>query len=76
MANARVMSTEGHPVVYADWNNADGKPTVLIYGHYDVQPVQEAMWGQVRRFSPGRIMAGYMDVVHPMIKVLSPLYGR
>ncbi|HNP23748.1 MAG TPA: dipeptidase [Panacibacter sp.] len=44
MANARVMSTEGHPVVYADWNNADGKPTVLIYGHYDVQPVQEAMW--------------------------------
>jgi acetylornithine deacetylase/succinyl-diaminopimelate desuccinylase-like protein len=30
--------TEGHPLVYADWLHAAGKPTVLIYGHYDVQP--------------------------------------
>lgn len=44
LSNVQVLPTEGHPVVYADWNNADGKPTVLIYGHYDVQPVQEAMW--------------------------------
>jgi acetylornithine deacetylase/succinyl-diaminopimelate desuccinylase-like protein len=29
---------EGHPLVYADWLHAPGKPTVLIYGHYDVQP--------------------------------------
>ena len=42
--NAKVMPTEGHPVVYAEWNKAKGKPTVLLYGHYDVQPVQEAMW--------------------------------
>ncbi|MBI2247015.1 MAG: dipeptidase [Armatimonadetes bacterium] len=29
----------GHPMVYAEWMQASGKPTVLIYGHYDVQPV-------------------------------------
>ena len=34
-----VMPTEGHPVVYAEWSEAGpGAPTVLIYGHYDVQP--------------------------------------
>src|SRR5579872_3411271 len=31
--------TAGHPVVYAEWLGAPGKPTVLVYGHYDVQPV-------------------------------------
>lgn len=35
---ARVIATPRHPIVYADWLNAPGKPTVLIYGHYDVQP--------------------------------------
>jgi len=40
MQNARTMPTKGHPIVYADWLNAGkDKPTILIYGHYDVQPV-------------------------------------
>jgi acetylornithine deacetylase/succinyl-diaminopimelate desuccinylase-like protein len=39
LQNAEVIDTAGHPVVYADWLNAPGKPTVLLYGHYDVQPV-------------------------------------
>jgi len=39
MDNARVIETKGHPVVYSEWLNAPGKPTLLIYGHYDVQPV-------------------------------------
>jgi acetylornithine deacetylase/succinyl-diaminopimelate desuccinylase-like protein len=39
MQNARLIETEGHPLVYADWLHASGKPTVLVYGHYDVQPV-------------------------------------
>ncbi|MFH0988459.1 MAG: dipeptidase [bacterium] len=38
MQNVQVMETKGHPVVYADWLNAPGQPTLLIYGHYDVQP--------------------------------------
>jgi len=37
--NVQVMSTGGHPVVYGDWLHAPGKPTVLIYGHFDTQPV-------------------------------------
>ncbi len=39
MQRAKVMPTAGHPVVYAEWLGAGkDKPTVLIYGHYDVQP--------------------------------------
>ena len=38
MENVRLIETEGHPLVYADWLHAGGKPTVLVYGHYDVQP--------------------------------------
>lgn len=33
-----VYPTAGHPIVYGEWLGAPGKPTVLIYGHYDVQP--------------------------------------
>lgn len=38
MENVEVIATEKHPLVYADWMHAPGKPTVLCYGHYDVQP--------------------------------------
>jgi acetylornithine deacetylase/succinyl-diaminopimelate desuccinylase-like protein len=38
LQNAQILETEGHPIVYADWLFAAGKPTILIYGHYDVQP--------------------------------------
>jgi len=38
MENVRLIETKGHPLVYADWLHAAGKPTVLVYGHYDVQP--------------------------------------
>ncbi len=39
MNNVQIFETPGHPVVYGDWLAAKGKPTVLFYGHYDVQPV-------------------------------------
>lgn len=39
MENVQMLETGGHPVVYADWLHADDKPTVLIYGHFDTQPV-------------------------------------
>lgn len=35
----KVIKTDGHPLVYGEWLGAEGKPTVLLYGHYDVQPV-------------------------------------
>lgn len=40
LEHAKIMPTQGHPVVYADWLHAPGKPTALIYGHYDVQPAE------------------------------------
>ncbi|HVA23904.1 MAG TPA: dipeptidase [Chloroflexota bacterium] len=39
LRNGRLLETGGHPVAYADWLEAPGAPTVLVYGHYDVQPV-------------------------------------
>jgi len=39
LKNVEVMPTAGHPAVYGEWLDAPGKPTVLVYGHYDVQPV-------------------------------------
>ena len=40
MDNVRLIETEGHPLVYADHLHAGEKPTVLCYGHYDVQPAE------------------------------------
>ncbi len=38
--NAAILETDGNPVVYADWLHAGAdKPIVLVYGHYDVQPI-------------------------------------
>ena len=39
LQNVRLIDTPGNPVVYGDWLGAQGAPTVLFYGHYDVQPV-------------------------------------
>ncbi len=39
MQNVQIFPTAGHPIVYSEWLGAPGKPTVLFYGHYDVQPV-------------------------------------
>ena len=38
LENVELIETERHPLVYADWLHAPGKPTVLCYGHFDVQP--------------------------------------
>ncbi len=39
LKKVKVHKTKGHPIVYGEWLSAPGKPTILIYGHYDVQPV-------------------------------------
>jgi acetylornithine deacetylase/succinyl-diaminopimelate desuccinylase-like protein len=40
LEHVEVIKGEGHPLVYADWLHAAGKPTVLCYAHYDVQPAE------------------------------------
>ena len=43
--DVRILPTAGNPVVYGHWHVRDGLPTILIYGHYDVQPVDPvALW--------------------------------
>ena len=39
LQNVRLVDTPGNPVVYGDWLGAPDAPTILFYGHYDVQPV-------------------------------------
>jgi acetylornithine deacetylase/succinyl-diaminopimelate desuccinylase-like protein len=59
--HVEVSPTGGHPVVYADWLHAPGAPTVLVYGHYDVQPVDPVELWDSAPFDPviknGRILA-------------------
>jgi acetylornithine deacetylase/succinyl-diaminopimelate desuccinylase-like protein len=61
LEHVEVTETGGHPVVYADWLHAAGAPTVLLYGHYDVQPVDPLDEWELAPFEPllrdGRILA-------------------
>lgn len=53
LENVRLIETQRHPLVYADWLHAGAdKPTVLIYGHYDVQPVEPLDLWQTPPFAP------------------------
>jgi len=50
--NASVEKTPGHPIVYAEWLGRPGKPTVLYYGHYDVQPADPLDLWKTPPFEP------------------------
>jgi acetylornithine deacetylase/succinyl-diaminopimelate desuccinylase-like protein len=52
LEHPEILATAGHPVVYADWLHAQGKPTVLLYGHYDVQPVDPVDLWESPPFQP------------------------
>ena len=52
MTRVEVVPTAGHPVVYAEWLGAPGKPTALVYGHYDVQPPEPLELWQSQPFEP------------------------
>jgi acetylornithine deacetylase/succinyl-diaminopimelate desuccinylase-like protein len=49
---AGLIETAGHPLVYGEWLKAAGKPTLLIYGHYDVQPVDPVELWDTPPFEP------------------------
>jgi acetylornithine deacetylase/succinyl-diaminopimelate desuccinylase-like protein len=73
-----IMPTAGHPVVYGEWLRAQGQPTVLIYGHYDVQPADPLSEWQSPPFEPTRrgdnlYARGVSDMkgqVHALLKAL------
>lgn len=52
MNNIKIIPTKGNPLVYGEWMKAAGKPTVLIYGHYDVQPVDPLKLWKSNPFEP------------------------
>jgi acetylornithine deacetylase/succinyl-diaminopimelate desuccinylase-like protein len=74
-AQGRVVETAGHPIVLGEWLGAPDAPTILVYGHYDVQPPgDEAAWA-TPPFSPsvrdGRIYArGATDDKGPVLVAL------
>ncbi|WP_438350116.1 dipeptidase [Paenibacillus sp. FA6] len=52
LENVKIHQTKGHPIVYADHLHAPGRPTVLVYGHYDVQPVDPLHLWETPPFEP------------------------
>lgn len=59
--NVEILATGGHPMVYGDWLHAAGQPTVMIYGHFDTQPVDPVHLWDSDPFTPvvkeGRVYA-------------------
>jgi len=54
MQESEVVVTDGHPIVYAEHVTGDDKPTVLVYGHYDVQPPDPLVEWETEPFEPTR----------------------
>ena len=52
LENIELIKTDRHPLVYADWLHAPGKPTVLCYGHFDVQPPDPLELWETPPFEP------------------------
>jgi acetylornithine deacetylase/succinyl-diaminopimelate desuccinylase-like protein len=87
LENVEVIRTDRHPLVYADWLHAPGKPTVLCYGHYDVQPPDPLEEWASPPFEPtvreGNLYArgsaddkGQMYMHVKAIEALRAVYGR
>ncbi len=57
--HVELLPTTGNPIVYADWLHAPGRPTVVLYGHYDVQPPEPLELWHNPPFEP-EIRDGFM----------------
>ena len=71
LADVQLLDGGGHPAVYGAWLGAPGAPTLLVYGHYDVQPPDPLELWQTPPFEPtivdGRIVArGASDDKSPL----------
>lgn len=86
LENVEIIPTANHPLVYADWLHATGKPTVLLYGHYDVQPPDPLELWKTPPFEPterdGNLYArgsaddkGQMYMHVKAIEALQAVYG-
>lgn len=78
LSTARLIETDGLPLVYAEWLEAPGKPTVLLYGHYDVQPVDPIELWRTPPFAPtieGEYLVGRgtADDKGPMFAIIKAL---
>ena len=79
--NVEIMLTGGHPVVYGEWLGKPGKPTALVYGHYDVQPVDPLNEWTTPPFEPtvrgndifARGASDMKGQVHAFLKALEAL---
>lgn len=76
--NVEVFPTGPHACVYGDWLHSPGKPTVLIYGHFDVQPPEPLELWDSPPFEPvikdGRIYArGATDMKANLLLALAPI---
>jgi acetylornithine deacetylase/succinyl-diaminopimelate desuccinylase-like protein len=87
MENIELIETERHPLVYADWLHAPGKPTVLCYGHFDVQPPDPLELWETPPFEPternGNLYArgsaddkGQMYSHIKAVEALNAVYGK
>jgi acetylornithine deacetylase/succinyl-diaminopimelate desuccinylase-like protein len=79
--HVEVSETAGHPIVYGDWLHADDAPTLLMYGHYDVQPVDPLDLWKHPPFEPfvgdgrmyGRGAADDKGQVHAQLRAMEAL---
>ncbi len=87
MENIEIIETERHPLVYADWLHAPEKPTVLCYGHFDVQPPDPLELWETPPFEPsernGNLYArgsaddkGQMYSHVKAVEALQAVYGK
>jgi hypothetical protein len=70
LEGVRILPTGGHPVVYGEWLHAPGKPTILIYGHFDVQPVDPLDLWHSPPFEPKLMAIRSMRGARRMIRVI------